>query len=207
MIWSGSRMLVRMCVVLGGRGCGQGGRMMVVGSRWLFVGGRSFVLMVGGSCRLWAVVPILCGEWLWFMGWMSHVVSGVVRGKVTWCDTNTVSGPTSAKKPIYQPTCLISTTPRRKKGSTLLTLFTTPSTTSPLNGLNTITRYRILVKLDVVVGTRGRSSIVAMGPRGRSLADHHHHRCASMVGGHRRSSMVVVGPRGQSSMVMRREWW
>jgi hypothetical protein len=74
---------------------------------------------------------------------------------------------------------------RRKKGSTLLTLFTTPSTTSPLNGLNTIARYRVLVKPDVVVGTRGRSSIVAMGPRGRSsivgvgprgrsLADHHH---------------------------------
>jgi hypothetical protein len=53
-----------------------------------FVGGQGFALMVGGSCRLWAVVPVLCGGWSWFMvhgllGWTTHVVSGsavVVRG-------------------------------------------------------------------------------------------------------------------------------
>jgi hypothetical protein len=37
---------------------------------------------VGGSCRSWVVVPILCGEWSWFMGWTSHVIIGVVRGQL-----------------------------------------------------------------------------------------------------------------------------
>jgi hypothetical protein len=34
-----------------------------------FVGGQGFALMVGGSCRSWAVVPVLCGGWSWFMGY------------------------------------------------------------------------------------------------------------------------------------------
>ena len=41
-----------------------------------FVGGQGFVLMVGGSCRLWAVMPVLCGGWSWFMGyWGGHPMS------------------------------------------------------------------------------------------------------------------------------------
>jgi len=41
-----------------------------------FVGGQGFVLMVGGSCRSWAVVPVLCGGWSWFMGyWGGHPTS------------------------------------------------------------------------------------------------------------------------------------
>jgi len=38
-----------------------------------FVGSQGFVLMVGGSCCSWAVVPVLCGGWSWFMGyWGGH---------------------------------------------------------------------------------------------------------------------------------------
>jgi len=45
-----------------------------------FVGGQGFVLMVGGSCRLWAVMPVLCGGWSWFMGyWGGHPMSLVGR--------------------------------------------------------------------------------------------------------------------------------
>ena len=41
-----------------------------------FVGGQGFVLMVGSSCRSWAVVPVLCGGWSWFMGyWGGHPTS------------------------------------------------------------------------------------------------------------------------------------
>ena len=43
--------------------------VVVCASLWLFVGSQGFVLMVGGSCCSWAVVPILCGGWLWFMGY------------------------------------------------------------------------------------------------------------------------------------------
>jgi len=57
--------------------------------------------MVGGLCRLWAVMPILCGGWSWFMGqlWLfvgshTHFMSWwvVIVGRCAPCHSWILTG-------------------------------------------------------------------------------------------------------------------